>query len=313
MKDCGDCVDVVIVNWNAGDYLAKVVESLKAIEGEGLGKIIVVDNASTDGSPDLIAAISGVELVYAGENLGFGKACNLGARRCTAEYLLFLNPDSRVFPDTLDKTIAFMRDPKNTDVGICGVQLVDKHDHVARSCSRFPTPLGFLAQALGLVRLVPRLGHFMAEWSHDTTREVDQVIGAFFFVRRALFDHIGGFDERYFVYFEEVDFSFRAKKAGWKSIYLADAQAFHAGGGTSSQVKARRLFYYLRSRILYAFKNFSVGGALLVLFATLLLEPISRSALSLSRRSWSAIKEVWLGYGMLWRWIPEWIFKGSPR
>jgi len=153
----------------------------------------------------------------------------------------------------------------------------------------------------------------MAEWGHAQTREVDHVIGAFFLVRRVVFEALGGFDERFFVYLEDLDFSRRASNAGWSSVYLADAQAFHAGGGTSNQIKARRLFYSLRNRLLYAFKHFSWPEAMLVMFATLLIEPFSRAALALLRWSWSGLKETWAAYGMLWNWLPQWLFKGVTR
>lgn len=303
-------IATIIVNWNAGNQLKHCVDSLTGTIAQ---QIIVVDNASTDGSDCAIAHFPNVSLIRAHENLGFGKACNLGAQHANSEYLLFLNPDAAVFPGTLDKALAFMQDSANADVGICGVQLVDESGHVSRSCARFPTPSGFFVHAFGLNRVFPSLGHFMAEWPHDTTQEVDQVIGAFFMVRRQLFDLLGGFDERFFVYFEEVDFTYRARQAGWRSVYLADVKAFHAGGGTTNQVKARRLFYSLRSRLLYAFKHFSLGGAWLVLLATLLLEPASRTGHALLRRSWPAVKETWAAYGMLWRWLPHWALKGQTR
>ncbi|MBS0292099.1 MAG: glycosyltransferase family 2 protein, partial [Proteobacteria bacterium] len=223
------------------------------------------------------------------------------------------NPDAAVCPGTLEKCLAFMQDPRNARVGICGVQLVDDSGRVARSCARFPTPWGFVAHAVGLDRLIPRLGHFMAEWPHDSTRDVDHVIGAFFLVRRVVFESLGGFDDRYFVYLEDLDFSKRARDAGWRSVYLADVRAFHAGGGTSNQVKARRLFYSLRSRLLYAHKHFSVAGFALTCAATLFLEPLSRTALALGRRSASACKDTWAAYAMLWRWLPQWVFKGVTR
>jgi hypothetical protein len=173
--------------------------------------------------------------------------------------------------------------------------------------------MGFVCHAVGLDRLFPQLGHFMTEWGHNETREVDQVIGAFFLVRRSVFEALQGFDEQFFVYYEEVDFSRRAREAGWRSIYLANAQAFHAGGGTSNQVKATRLFYISRSRLLYAFKHFSLIGACLVLLTTLLLEPFSRSVLALARGFWLSFKETWVGYAMLWKWLPQWVFKGKKR
>jgi GT2 family glycosyltransferase len=275
--------------------------------------VILVDNASTDGSQEYAAEMPSIVLIRANTNLGFGMACNLGAQQAESDYLLFLNPDAAVYPDTLEKTFAFMQDLANAEVGICGVQLVDETGHVSRSCARFPTPWGFAAHAFGLDKVFPRIGHLMVEWAHDSTRDVDHVIGAFFMVRRELFESLNGFDERFFVYFEDVDFSYRARQAGWRSVYLADAQAFHAGGGTSNQVKARRLFYSLRSRLLYAFKHFHLLGAMVVLLTTLFIEPITRSALAIGRRSWTSLVETWQGYGMLWRWLPQWIFKGVTR
>lgn len=303
-------IAIITVNWNAGAQIRNCIDSLNS---PSIQQIIVVDNASTDGSENTIANHPGVTLIRSRDNLGFGKACNLGAKQASAEYLLFLNPDAAVYPGTLKKALAFMQNPANVQVGICGVQLVNESGHVARSCARFPSASGFLAHAIGLDRIFPRLGHFMAEWPHDTTREVDHVIGAFFLVRRALFESLGGFDERFFVYLEDLDFSFRARQAGWRTVYLADVRAFHAGGGTSNQVKARRLFYSLRSRLLYTTKHFSAGGAVLVFLATLLLEPLSRTGLALARRSWPALTETWAGYAMLWSWLPQWVFKGVTR
>jgi GT2 family glycosyltransferase len=306
-------IKVIIVNWNAGSQLNFCLSSFSNFLRKDVFEAIVIDNGSTDGSSASSLNFANVELLYAGQNLGFGKACNLGARDAQAKYLLFLNPDAAVVPSTLEKVLTYMQEPAHSDVGICGVQLLDESGHVSRSCARFPTPRGFVANAFGLDKVFPGIGHFMAEWAHDNTRDVDHVIGAFYMVRREVFDSLNGFDERFFVYLEDLDFSYRARQAGWRSVFLADAQAFHAGGGTSNQVKARRLFYSLRSRLLYAFKHFSWAGAVLVMLTTLLVEPLSRSALAVVRRSWPSFRETWQGYGMLWCWLPQWWFKGVTR
>ncbi|TSD54707.1 glycosyltransferase family 2 protein [Variovorax sp. KBS0712] len=306
-------LDVVVVNWNAGPQLRECVASIDKYGAGFVKKTIVVDNGSQDGSDGSLDDFANVTVIRAGSNLGFGKACNLGARHATSEYLLFLNPDAALYPDTLFKVLAYMQDPENSKTGICGVQLLDETGHIARSCARFPSLTASLAHSAGLVRFFPRLGYAMTEWDHGQTRKVDQVIGAFFLVRRKLFETLNGFDERFFVYFEEVDFSYRARQADWVSVYLADAQAFHAGGGTSNQVKAHRLFYSLRSRVLYAFKHFSLLSAIGVLLTTLLIEPLSRSALALLRRSLSNLKETWAAYRMLWHWLPQWVLKGVTR
>jgi len=306
-------LDIIIVNWNAGQQLKTCVDSITQFGGNLVDKIIVVDNGSADGSETSVEAIPNVTLIRAGENLGFGKACNLGAKSADSDYLLFLNPDAALFEGTLIKVVNFMQEPANQAVGICGVQLIEESGQVSRSCARYPIVSGFVAHAVGLDRIFPHLGNPMAEWDHAVDRQVDQVMGAFFLVRRGIFEQLQGFDERFFVYFEEVDFSYRAHQAGWRSFYLANAQAFHAGGGTSNQVKARRLFYSLRSRLLYAFKHFSVPAALTVLFATLLIEPLARSVLALVRRSLPGFKETWAGYFMLWTWLPTWLFKNETR
>ncbi len=304
-------LDIIIVNWNAGQQLKTCVDSITQFGGNLVDKIIVVDNGSADGSETSVEAIPNVTLIRAGENLGFGKACNLGAKSADSDYLLFLNPDAALFEGTLIKVVNFMQEPANQAVGICGVQLIEESGQVSRSCTRYPAVSGFVAHAVGLDRIFPRMGHSMSEWDHLADRHVAHVMGAFFFVRRGLFEQLRGFDERFFVYLEDLDFSYRAHQAGWHSFYLADAQAFHAGGGTSNQVKARRLFYSLRSRLLYAFKHFSVPAALTVLFATLLMEPLARSVLALARRSLPSFNETWAGYFMLWAWLPKWIFKNK--
>jgi GT2 family glycosyltransferase len=303
-------IDIVIVNWNSGCQLENCVDSLANTFG---GKIIVVDNASTDGSEMKLDSHVGIKLIKLTQNQGFGSACNLGATCSESKYLLFLNPDAAIYPGTLEKVLDFFKDSENSNIGICGVQLVDAVGHVSRSCCRFPSPFGLALHAVGLDRLFPRLGHFMSEWSHDTTREVDHVIGAFYFVRREVFDDLSGFDERFFVYLEDLDFSLRAKKAGWHSAYLATVKAFHAGGGTSNQIKAKRLFYSLRSRLLYAHKHFSFFGFVCVFLASLFVEPFARTAQALSRHSWSGFKETWSGFGMLYRWLPNWVLRGVTR
>ena len=306
-------ITVIVVNWNAGKQLSTCIESIIGYGAGLVRQIVVVDNGSEDGSDASIENLVPVTLIRTGANLGFGRACNMGAGQAQSKYLLFLNPDAALYADTLPKVLAYMQDPAQARVGICGVQLLDERGHVARSCARFPSAAGFIAHAAGLTRIISGLGYFMHEWDHRQTRRVDHVIGAFFLVRRELFVDLHGFDERFFVYLEDLDFSFRAHRAGWCTVFLAEAQAFHAGGGTSQQVKARRLFYSLRSRMLYAFKHFSRPGAVGVLLTTLLVEPVSRSLLALLRRSMTNLKETWLAYGLLWRWLAKRLLRGEKK
>lgn len=302
-------VDVVIVNWNSGPQLLECVESLSIYASQDVGKLIVVDNGSIDGSDNNLERFAELDVmvIRTGENLGFGKACNLGAKHGVSDYILFLNPDASVYDSTLPQSLKYMND--HPEVGVCGVQLKDEKNLVSRSCTRLPSVASFLAHAIGLDRIFPKLGHFMGEWDHSDSRSVDHVIGAFYLVRRSIFESVGCFDERFFVYLEDLDLSNRIKAAGWQIFFLANIQAFHKGGGTSDQVKAFRLFYSLRSRIIYSFKHYNVFGATLILLATLFIEPVSRVLHSALRCSLPSVKETLIAYKYLWKWFPAWLFK----
>jgi len=303
-------VDIIIVNWNAGSLLRDCVHSIGEAGQVGFefGQVVIVDNGSTDGSLDRLASPTlPLKIIRNTENKGFAAACNQGAQGSRADYLLFLNPDTRLFADSLSVPLAFMESGQNQSVGICGIQLIDEHAEVSRSCTRFPTMRMFYSKIFGLDRLFPGFfqSHFMEEWEHTESREVDHVIGAFFLLRRRLFEQLDGFDVRFFVYLEDLDFSLRAKKSEWSSYYLADARAYHQGGGTSEQIKAKRLFYSLRSRILYGYKHFSSRQATLLLVATLCFEPFTRLTFNLLQGAFKSASETISGYLMLYRALPE--------
>lgn len=283
----GPSLDIVIVNWNTGRALRQCLESIAAASAAArVRRVVVVDNASTD---DSLREAEGTgvwtEVIRNPANRGFAAACNQGAAGSRAKYLLFLNPDTRLYPDTLAKVIAFMEEPGQRDVGICGIRLVDEEGAPSTVAARFPSVTGFLGEATGLSRVLPALfpPHLLSAAECLDTRQVDQVIGAFFLIRRALFEALDGFDERFFVYFEEVDLSLRARQRGQRSMYFADAQAYHRGGLSSEQVKATRLFYSLRSRMLYAFKHFTAPAAWLTLLVTFGVEWPARSARAMLR------------------------------
>jgi GT2 family glycosyltransferase len=301
-------IDIIIVNWNSGSQLAECLSTVQSYGANMVSCVIVVDNASTDGSANGIENLFDlpVKIVHNGENVGFARACNQGARLGEAPYLLFLNPDTKLFPGSISKPLEVMGQEKNRDVGICGIQLVGDFGEVVRTCSRFPSLGRLTAQALGFNKFpgLKKTGMRMEEWDHESSRRVDQTIGAFFLVWRELFESLGGFDEVFFVYFEEVDFSFRAKIAGYKSMYLADVQAYHAGGGTSRQVKEVRLFYSLRSRLIYGLKHFPAPQAWALLVVTMIFEPISRFFFCVAKRNWVGISNTIQGYRRLWGALP---------
>lgn len=265
--------DIVIVNWNSGEHLKRAVSSVVANGGELVSSLVVVDNGSTDGSIhalDGVVAPFTIKIDYCEENLGFGKACNRGARHGNARWLVFLNPDAQLMPGALQRIAEFSSCALSEGVGIVGPQNIDVHGSVSRSCSRFPSLLSFLIDSTGLFhfRQLQSYSQKMRDWDHLSSRFVDQVIGACYAVKRDVFQELGGFDERFFVYFEEVDFALRAKQLGIRTYFLARARVVHYGGGSTESVKAARLAYALQSRTQYVLKHFGRMRCLLLVAIT---------------------------------------------
>jgi N-acetylglucosaminyl-diphospho-decaprenol L-rhamnosyltransferase len=303
-------VDVIIVNWDTGRQLRDCLSALSASQRTGyvLGRVIVVDNASSDGSanglsfPDLTLSV-----IQNDTNRGFAAACNQGAAESPADYLLFLNPDTAVMDDTLTRSIRWMESPENSRTGILGAQLLDVNGEVSRSCARFFATRHFISRMLGLHRLSTKrfCDYLYSDWEHLQSRYVEHVMGAYFLIRNCIFKELDGFDERFFLYLEDIDLSLRVSKAGWSSYYLTTARCYHQGGGSANRIKARRLFYTLRSRIFYGFKNFGKASAVTLLLATLFIEPISRIGSAMVRGSMIQVREVVHAYGLLWRALPS--------
>ena len=298
-------IDIVIVNWNAGPLLRRCLTALIGALDRGftLARVVVVDNASSDGSAEGLEDLPlPLTIARNSTNRGFGAACNQGAAGSTADYLLFLNPDVYLKRDSLSAPVAFLGEPAHRDVGVVGIQLRDATGAVTRSSARVPTAATIGARILGLDVLFPRWvpSLFLAEWNHESTRELQHVIGAFYLIRTTLFRQLQGFDERFFVYLEDLDLSVRATGQGWRIYYLADVHAEHTGGGTSDAIKALRIAYSLHSRIRYGYKHFGIVAGTLLAFGTLVIEPVPRLARALARRSPAEFRDTCLGFGLLW-------------
>jgi len=298
-------VSIVIVNWNAGELLRACLDSVRAAQGPGgeVGEIIVIDNGSVGGPPAGLLNRWEVKLIENPTNLGFAAASNQGAAIARGRHLLFLNPDCRVGPGSIEACRRVLRDEPS--IGVVGVALTADDGRVSRSCHRFPTLRNFLARLTGLSALSPRFADgSMRDWAHDSDRRVDHVMGAFYMVRADEFRALGGFDERFFVYLEDLDLSLRYRANGKDCMFLASASSYHKGGGASEQAKPTRLFFATRSRVLYAFKHFSGPQAWIHLLATLTLEPLARIVGELARGGAGGAKEVAQAFAMLYRDLP---------
>ena len=290
-------VSIIIVNWNSGELLKNSIKSIKNSTFNHF-ETIVIDNDSKDNSINFLESYSNdVKLIQNKKNIGFGAACNQGIIEATGRYILFLNPDAMVYKSTLKDCIDFM--DLNKGIGILGVKLIDENNLTSTSCSRFPKFKNYFFDSIGLSKFFPKLfkpSTMMNDWNHESSMEVDQVMGAFMFCRKDLFETIGLFDECFFVYYEDMDLSIRAKKAGYKIFYNSNINAYHKGRGTTDQIKDIRLFYSIKSRLFFAKKHLSKLEYLLIKLNTFSLELVSRIVFTGFKHGFTGINQVIKGY-----------------
>jgi hypothetical protein len=240
-------VSIIIVNWNAGPALAECVASL-ADGGGGRTEVVLVDNASSDGSADAtLARHPQVHLLQTGTNLGFAAGANRGAAAATGDVLVFVNPDARVLPGAVATLVdTLLREP---GAGIAGGGLVDARGRWQPAAARF-------APARHLL-LDTTVGRLPARWAR-APRRVDWVYGTFMAVRRDVFRQLGGFDAAYFVYGEDADLCHRAASLGVRTLYVPAARAVHGrnvsamqrfgAGREAAVVRGEMAFYARRGR-----------------------------------------------------------------
>jgi len=270
-------LSIIIVNWNTRDLLRRclrsVFEQTKNIDFE----VFVVDNASSDQSADMVRReFPRVLLIVSDINLGFGKGNNLALKYAKGEFILFLNPDTKVLDHALEKTISFTCSDKQ--IGIVGCKIVNTDLSLQPSCRKFPT---LMSQVLILLKLhnffpqcKPLREYHMLDFDYAQIREVDQVMGAFLMTTKTILNKVGAFDERYWILFEEVDLCKKIKLAGYKIIFYPDAQISHEKGASFKQQQALRKQLNFNSSLLKYFKkNHSFASY----FVLLLLQPVSLS------------------------------------
>ena len=244
-------VTIVIVSYNCRQPLQACL--LKLTAEADPPPILVVDNAFTDGTAEMIARdFPTVQLIQNTKNHGFASACNQGIRACASDFILLLNPDTMLKRATLQKLTDTMRAQPN--IGACGPRVLNTDGSLQPSCRRFPALGAMVCDELGLGRLFPhsRFAKYrMNGWEHDKTRDVDQLMGSCLLLRRTMLEHIGLLDERFFLYFEEVDLCWRMRQTGWRVLFVADAVVTHLGGESSKADPRNALGHRYRS--LFAF------------------------------------------------------------
>lgn len=279
-------LSICIVNWNTRALLRACLQSIYRHPPSEPFEVIVVDNASPDGSAAMVQQeFPQVTLIANTENRGYARGNNQAMQRAQGEFVLLLNPDTEVLPETLDRAVAFLQ--AHPEAGAIGAKQIFPDGRVQPSVRGFPTPANLLGEVTGLAQLFPRsrrLGGYRMRWfSYDTVAEVDQPMATFLMVPRAVIEQVGQMDEAFPLFFNDVDWCYRIKQAGWKIYFVPEVQILHHGGASTQQVRLSALreshraleaFYrkHYRGRlnaILYALciAAIRLGGMLRVLYA----------------------------------------------
>lgn len=251
-------LSITICSWNTVDDLRACLASLRAAQGEARFEVIVVDNASNDGSADMVATeFPEFHLVRSLTNLGFTGGHNLALGNSKGRILALLNSDTIVHPGAVSRVLEFMdSDPQ---VGVVGPRLLNPDGSLQLSCRRFPNPMAAAFRNTILGRIFPNnkylREYLMTDYAHDQVREVDWVSGAALFFRADLMAKIGALDDKFFMYCEDVDFCRRTWDAGCKVVYLPDAVITHAIGRSSDKAPNRMIARFHLSMLRYYTKH----------------------------------------------------------
>ncbi len=244
-------VTVIIVSWNTRELTLKAIETLLENAGNVRMQVVVWDNASIDASAEAVAQrFPEIELMAHDENIGFAAANNRVAKVAKTEWLLLLNPDTETHPKAIENLLQFGK--ANPQAGIVGGRTVFPDGTLnPASCRKKPSPWSLICSAFGFSRLFPNSSFWNPEairgWNRDSVREVDIVVGCFFLLKRELWERLGGFDSKYFMYGEEADMCLRAAKLGYSPMITPEAQIMHLLGA-STKLRSEKQINLMRAR-----------------------------------------------------------------
>lgn len=266
-------LSICIVNWNTRDLLIQCLTSVTQ-RTEGVDyEIVVVDNASTDGSAHAVQeGFPQVKLIVNSSNLGFAKAANQAIIESKGRYVLLLNPDTRPLDNAIGKMVEFM--DSRPEAGALGCRLLNPDLTLQRSCFSFPSLETALYDALLLSRLFPRSNTFgkyrISFWKHDSVREVDFVVGACLLLRRKAIEQIGLLDERFFMYYEETDWCYRMNQEGWKTYFIPYAEVVHCFSGSIPVLSDLTVGRFMESMYYFFRKHYGLPAVVALIPLTVL-------------------------------------------
>lgn len=256
-------VSVIVVSWNTRDYLVGCLESIRQAEPACVGEVIVVDNDSSDGSPEIVEQnYPEVTLIRAGANLGFAKGNNLAMKHARGSQFALVNSDALVHAGTLETLSSYLDEHLN--VGLVGPRVTGGDGLLQRSCRHLPGLWNTLCRAFALDRMFGGKGIFsgyeVPPARHESLHEAEVLSGCFCVARRSAVEEIGGLDEQFFFYGEDIDWCRRFRKAGWKLVFIPQATATHFGGGSTSRAPLRYSIEILRATLKYWRKHHGAAG-----------------------------------------------------
>jgi GT2 family glycosyltransferase len=312
MDEATPGLSISLVHHDGSEILRACLRSLYAAPPNRSFEVVLVDNASTDGSVAMVQTeFPQVRLLRNTARHGFGENQNAALEVCRGDYILLLNDDTIVHPGALDALCAFL--DAHPQTAVVGPRLLHADGSLQVSCYRFPSPLRCLWENLLLTAALPDhplFGDYRA-WPHDAVRDVDFVSGAAMLARRAVITEVGLFDPRFFMYAEETDWQRRMRRQGWKISFCPDAVITHLGGQSSERMRDPQLCEFQRSAIRYIRKYYGLPGVVLqraamvfgaglrlILWAILYL--CARRKRTLARdnmRTWARLLRWWTGFG----------------
>jgi GT2 family glycosyltransferase len=264
----GPVVSVVVISYNTRQMTLDCLRTLYADLADLPAEVFVVDNASSDGSVAAVAeAFPNVRVIANPNNVGFGAANNQAMRVARGEFIMLLNSDAFPKPGTTRTLVDYLR--SHPKVGVVGPKLLNADGSTQQSCYRFPTPGQAWRENLGISAAFgdhPVLGDYRT-WPHDRERDVEWIIGACMLLRRTVFEQVGGFDERFFMYAEETDWQRRIRDAGWEIAFTPAAEVMHLGGASGAKEKARVNRHFFDSLDRYEYKHHGAAGLVLLRLA----------------------------------------------
>lgn len=251
-------LSIIIVSWNVADLLTACLHSIYSNPHPAQTEVIIIDSASHDDIVERIrTSFPQVELLPQTENVGFTRGNNIGLARATGKFILLLNPDTEIVADALNGMITFL--DAHPQIGIVGPHTLNSDGVTHQSTRRrFPTFMTALFESTWLQPFAPRalLDYFYVnDAPNDSRVEVDWVQGSALMTRREVFTRIGGLDEGFVMFSEELDWCKRARNHGWKVMYLGDQRIIHHGGKSTDQVVAKRHIYFQESKLRYFRKH----------------------------------------------------------